>query len=520
MEQETYRSCDSSHSFSLNVRGRIPSELSGSLIVAASRRHKQKDRFSRWHESQADLIRLDLVTGRPGRITAHVLAVDSNAIPRTQLARAWNGDGSAGVSTLKEPKTQPNHGVNIAGTTLWATNLLFGAPVEFDLTNWKPRRILRYLDPNSLAPGISNTSHFAWSLDGRYAYFHQSLLEAERNGGTVRAADLHLVELDSATGREHLWPLSPPKDDPDLASANFHSAFYFEESGKRFVGLLKTGAVVESLAPHKTVAEHPVVCCHASTIWIVEIDRSKTALRAETLPGIKELNGISLSHLDVDNSSRHGFVLYANYKEADVAEETHGANVYGEEPAEVSEHYSGMTVEALNCGQVIRYSRLNGGYDVKVFRRPYDPSRTSLGHSWLPINVILDNTRSHLFCSFSGFHPRLLPRHIARAYPDRAVDAQRIRFVPSLLMRFRADTLEPEYGSNRDYISYTEPIALSVVGSADSGYVCTFSPEIGLRIYQASDLSDMICHATSASLWHWEDTHFRPDPAHMMFVGR
>jgi hypothetical protein len=124
--------------------------------------------------------------------------------------------------------TQPNHGVNIAGNTMWATNLLFGAPLEVDIAAWKPRRILRYLELSKFAPRVSGTSHFAWSLDHRYAYFHQSLLERESKGEPVRAADLSLFELDVETGTERTWKLVPPPEDNRLETANFHSGFYFE----------------------------------------------------------------------------------------------------------------------------------------------------------------------------------------------------------------------------------------------------------------------------------------------------
>jgi hypothetical protein len=36
----------------------------------------------------------------------------------------------------------------------------------------------------------------------------------------------------------------------------------------------------------------------------------------------------------------------------------------------------------------------------------------------------------------------------------------------------------------------------------------------------AGDLTRIVCHAVSASLMHWKDTHFRPEPAHMQFVPR
>jgi hypothetical protein len=179
-----------------------------------------------------------------------------------------------------------------------------------------------------------------------------------------------------------------------------------------------------------------------------------------------------------------------------------------------------MTVESLNFGLVLRYERRDGRSSVKTFSRPYDPGMTSLGHSWLPINIQLDPSRRRLFCTFSGFRPRLLPQHVASAYPDRVVDLEDIRYVPPLLMRFDATTLEPEDDGTRSHLSYAEPIAMTVAGDGTTDYVCTFSPEIGLRIYFADDLTRMICHAESPSLMHWQDTHFRPEPAHLQFVSR
>src|SRR5262249_51359414 len=45
--------------YELHVRGEIPRLLDGYLLVAASRRHKDRRIFSRWHDSQADLMRLE-----------------------------------------------------------------------------------------------------------------------------------------------------------------------------------------------------------------------------------------------------------------------------------------------------------------------------------------------------------------------------------------------------------------------------------------------------------------------------
>src|SRR5436190_2177952 len=64
--------------FDLRVRGAIPESLSGSLIIPTNRRPKDRGRFSRWHDSQTDMLRLDLYPGRPGRVRAHVLPIDSS----------------------------------------------------------------------------------------------------------------------------------------------------------------------------------------------------------------------------------------------------------------------------------------------------------------------------------------------------------------------------------------------------------------------------------------------------------
>ena len=502
--------------FDLHVRGEIPPEASGYLIVPSSRRHKDRRVFSRWHDSQADLLRLELFPGKPGRVRVRVLPVDPS------------GEGLAPESVLAAPggpidsgySTQPNHGANAEGRTIWATNLLFGAPLEVDLEAWKPRRLLRYVEPREHAPRVSGTAHFAWSLDRRYAYLQQSLLTRETADAPVRAEDLRLARLDTHTGGERVWRLLPPVDDTAMETANFHSAFYFEEEGKRFVGLLRTGVVLESLSPHAVPTEHVVVPMPPSTIWVVEIDDQADALQCRLLPGIRELGAIALSHLDVDASGGNGFVLFANYKQADVGEETHGVNLYGEPAETVTEHYPGMVVEALNYGMVLRCEWRNGRASLRTFRRAYDPSRTSLGHSWLPINIQLDSSRRRLFCSFSGLRPRLLSRHIADAYPGQVFDPKSVRYIPSLLMRLDADTLQPEEDGRRSYLSYAEPIAIELISDGVKDYVCTFSPEVGLRIYTADDLSHMVCHAVSANLHHWKDSHFRPDPAHMIFVRR
>lgn len=495
--------------FDLYVRGEIPSSLEGSLVVATSRRHKDRSVFSRWHDSQSDLLKLDLLPGRPGGVRASFLSPDPH----------WSGDLAGPPSPFYA--SQPNHGLNCTGETLWATNLLFGAPLEIDLETWSPRRILRYLEPADVRPQLTSTSHFAWSLDGRYVYFHQSLFESGSAGRPARAADLTLVELDTVTETERTWRILPPPDDDSLESANFHSAFYFEEKGRRYVGLLRTGAVVEELEAHACPTEHPVTPMEVSTVWLVEVSEATHDLQATLLPEVRELEGYALSHLDVDASSGDGFVLYANYKQADISEETHGVNLYGELPEEVPEHYSGMIIEPFNFGQVIRYAREGGRTTVRKFSQPYYPGQTSLGHSWLPINVQLDSTGEKLFCSFNGFRPRLLPRHVAAAYEGAVADVSEIRYVPPLLMRLDAETMKPDFGSDRRHLSYAEPVAFAVVPNDDGpDHVCTFSPEFGLRIYRGDDLDTMVGYAVAAELMTYGDTHFRPPPAHMEFIRR
>jgi hypothetical protein len=513
---------DRHYSFDLRVRGTVPPELAGSLIVPTNRRHKNRAFFSRWHDSQTDLMRLDLSPGRPGRIRAHVLAVDPSAADvGADVTSSEHLPQLTGLRPGSVYVTQPNHGINIADETMWATNLLYGAPLEVDIPSWKPVRALDFLQLSAHAPRISGTSHFAWSLDHLKAYFHQSHLEPGVDGGAVRATGLRLFELDVSTGRERSWELIAPPEDAAPEVANFHSAFYYEENGQRFVGLLRTGAVIEDLLPASYAGPRPVIPAPISTIWIVELRDDQQWLQASLLPGIDELDGLALSHLDVDASGGDGFVLYANFKEADVAEETQGPNIYGEPPDAVAEHYSGMIVEAMNYGLVFRYERRRGQTRIVRFSRPYDPRHTSLGHSWLPINIQLDTRRERLFCSFSGFRPRLLPEHVARAYPGRVVDPDTIRAVPPALIRFNAQTLEPDTnGADRSHISYAEPMAMTVAGDGENDYVCTFSPAIGLRIYPAGDLTRMICHAESPSLGHWRDSHFRPEPAHLCFVPR
>jgi hypothetical protein len=143
-------------SFDLHVRGEVPSALEGHHVIAASRRNKDRFAFSRWHDSQADLIRFDLHPGKPDRIRVHVVSVDPFSV-----------EFDSRIASRPFYPTQPNHGINIQDGTVRTTNLLFGSPLEVDLVGWQPRGILRYVEPTSAAPQISSTSHFAWTLDRR-----------------------------------------------------------------------------------------------------------------------------------------------------------------------------------------------------------------------------------------------------------------------------------------------------------------------------------------------------------------
>lgn len=504
----------------LYVRGTIPAQLRGVFLIASSRRNKDRSRFSRWHDSQADLLRLEVSPGSPGKVFATVLQVDPSCrslgkafAPNDYEAREASTDPAYGYAT------QPNHGLNVAGERAWATNLLFGAPLEVDLNTWQPKRILRFVEPSASDPRVSSTAHFAWNREKSVGYFHQSTLSRETPGCLVEARQLTLVRLDLKTGQVRTWPMIPPDRDADPRSMNFHSAFWWKEGGAEYVGFLKTGAVIEALTPHAAPDEHFVEPMPPSTIWYMKIDETAPAAKAEILPGLESFHGVAMSHLDVrlpDDDS--GFVLFANCKQSDVAEETHGVNSYGQEPNGLTDHYSGFVAEPFNVGSVIRYERHRGEHDIRILEQAYDAGFASKGHTWLPINVQLDSSGESLFCSFAGFRPRLLPRHVLRAYGARAADMCDVRFVPPLIMRLDPKTLSPQRMANRGHLAYSEPLAMTVVGDADSGFLCTFSPEQGLRILRAGDMNVIEAYATNHELWSCGEAHFRPDPPHMTFV--
>ncbi len=117
-------------SVDLKVRGELPRELEGSLLVSCSRRNKDRNVFSRWHDSQTDLVRIDITPGKPGRSLATVMEVD----PTGKDVGAHGSDRKPGLSfpSANQPQylTQPNHGLNVENGKLWATNLLFGFPLR------------------------------------------------------------------------------------------------------------------------------------------------------------------------------------------------------------------------------------------------------------------------------------------------------------------------------------------------------------------------------------------------------
>jgi hypothetical protein len=92
------------------------------------------------------------------------------------------------------------------------------------------------------------------------------------------------------------------------------------------------------------------------------------------------------------------------------------------------------------------------------------------------------------------------------------------RYVPPALIRFDAQTLELDRDGGRGHVAYAEPMAMTVAGDSEDTYVCTFSPEVGLRVYRADDLERLVFRAESPQLMSWGDTHFRPEPAHISFI--
>jgi hypothetical protein len=501
----------------LHVRGRIPDSVAGTLLVPCSRRHKRRDVYSRWHDSQADLIRLTLKPGVPGRVRAEIIAIDPLAKGVNGAQADWLDLCANGTDPAFGYVTQPNHGVNAANGRIWITNLIFGAPLELDADTLNPIRVLQPVQVSDDMPRVTSTAHFAFSLDSRYAYFHQSTLARERNGGPVRSGQVYLIRIDLRTGNLRTWLVKPPAG-MDMSSVNFHSAFYFEEAERKYIGLLQTAALLETVGPGGQVRRTTNARMQYSEIWIIEVDEQRDELPAELISGIREIAGYALSHLCVDNKDGNGFVLFANYKNSDVGDETRGENIYGAAPDAVIEHYSGMIVEAFDCGKVIRVERRNGTYRIKVFSQDYFHAANSRGHTWLPINLDLDASRKYVFCNFNGLRPRLVGRHTYDLYEPECLKPSVARNIPEVHMRLRADDLTLDLRSNRSHVAYTLPSAMAIIGDVETGYMCTFSPEMGLFITPLNDLSKLVCHAVGHELWTYGTTHFRPEPAHAIHL--
>ena len=489
--------------FRLNLRGRVPAGLQGRLVFTCGRRDKRQGQFRRWHDSQADHVVIDLEPGAAD-LRARIFS------PRAEELELDRPQGRYGA--------QPNHAVNIAGRRAWSTNLHFGAPFGFDIETGESLGLIELLPTGPGAPQVTTTAHFAFTPDRRHAYFQQGLLADDAVAGAVATRSLILARLDTDSLACRVWTLIPPPDDADPVGHNFHSAFYFTRGGRPHVGLLRTGARFDSLRPHLDATPHAVRPMPDSAVWIVPIEEAADRLQARLLPEFRDPAARALSHLAVDTSSGEGFVLYCNYKQADVGQETHGPNIYGEPPEAVFEHYAGMTVEAFGAGKLVRFDA-TGPTPSKVERvQPYDHGRVADGHTWLPINLALDSSGERLFASFAGFRPRLLPDHVASAYPGLAVPVDEAGYAPPLLMRLDARTLAPD-PSTPHAASYAEPIGFTVVNGAGRDYVCTLSSEMGLRLYDAEDLSAVLCEATAHQLSTWRDSHFRTDPAHLEFVA-
>src|SRR6267154_1634171 len=103
----------SAQAVELYVRGELPREMEGSLVVACNRRHKDRTVFSRWHDSQADLVRIDITPGKPGRARANMLAVDpSGRDVGAKMPGAAKKESQPSGKSRPHYLTQPNHGLN------------------------------------------------------------------------------------------------------------------------------------------------------------------------------------------------------------------------------------------------------------------------------------------------------------------------------------------------------------------------------------------------------------------------
>ena len=106
----------------LHVRGRIPELVAGTLLVPCSRRNKRREVYSRWHDFQADLIRLTLEPGAPGQVKAEIVEIDPLAKDVSGAQSNWLDLSANGTDPEFGYVTQPNHGVNATNGRIWITN--------------------------------------------------------------------------------------------------------------------------------------------------------------------------------------------------------------------------------------------------------------------------------------------------------------------------------------------------------------------------------------------------------------
>ncbi len=494
--------------FDLFVRGCIPDALEGELLAVTGQRLKDRRRYSNWHHSPATLLRLILEPGHPGRVRVQTSAIQQAwSVPTEDLC------GSMIDPTAVDgvPTCAPNHAVNRLGPTTWLTNLLFGPPLQVDAATGA---VVRVVSDRPIGPDqrISSTAHFAPDASGRRTFLHQFTLTTSRSGYAL-SSDHEVLALDRTGAVVGRWDVQPPDGD-DPTSANFHSAFWFEVDGVDHIGLVRTGVVVANWDGERV--GHPGTAA-AAALWLVPLPADCASTRAQSVDLALSTHAVALSHLDC-RAECNGFTLYANWKQANVAQVADGLNVYGREPAGIAEHYAGGGVEPFDVGGMLRLRWTPTGSDLVHRRIPYDVARTSALHTWMPINMHLSGDRRSLFASFAGVNPRLVSGVVARQHPITCVDFGRLRYVPPLVARFDADTLEPYDTSGRVHVSYTDAIATALIEQGDEAYVVTLSASAGLRVYAASDLQHLVGYGVNARLHHVDDERFRTEPAHLQFI--
>jgi hypothetical protein len=495
--------------FELYTRGHIPDALEGELLAVTGQRFKARRRYSNWHFSPATLLRMTLEPGTPGRVRVSAMPIQRMW---SDAAEDLGGRPVDPIAPDGVPTCAPNHAVNRLGGTTWVTNLLFGPPLQVETDSGS---VVRVVSDRPLASDqrISTTAHFAQNASGSLAFLHQLTL-TRRSSGAASSGDHEVLALDTDGSLAARWQVRPPEGD-DPASANFHSSFWFEVDGVDHLGLVRTGVVVANWDGQHAGRPSPAA---AAALWLVPLPRDRSSTTATLVPLPLPMHAVALSHLDW-RAEHNGFTLYANWKQANVAQVTEGVNVYGRDPDRIAEHYVGATVEPFDVGGILRLRWWPTGSDLAYRSIPYDPGRTSALHTWMPINIHLSRDRRSLFGSFAGVNPRLIADAASRQHPVTATDFAKLRYVPPLIARFDADTLEPADTSGRTHASYADAIATTLVERDDEAYVVSLSARDGLRIYAAADLQRLVGFGVNARLQHVDDALFRTEPAHLQFVA-